>query len=143
VIWGGDKVMLHYGRAEDLRQYLNLIAIRGEVVVQFWLRRGAIKKLDSISKYQISIYKNVVAGNPVSGTLVKTISGAVAKSGYNTLATYAAASYWRQAVFRSHDADYPGLQLPNPTENACRRLQQCRQCLCRADFSFRPGQQLV
>jgi C1A family cysteine protease len=41
------------------------------------------------SKYQISIYKNVVAGNPVSGTLVKTISGTVAKSGYNTLATYA------------------------------------------------------
>lgn len=42
------------------------------------------------SKYQISIYKNVVAGSPVSGTLVKTISGTVARSGYNTIATYAA-----------------------------------------------------
>ncbi len=41
--------MLHYARAEDLREYLNLIAIRGEVVVQFLLRRGAIKKLDSIA----------------------------------------------------------------------------------------------
>ena len=42
------------------------------------------------SKYQISIYKNVVAGNPVSGTMVKTISGTVARSGYNTIASYAA-----------------------------------------------------
>ena len=40
VIWGGDKVMLHYAKAEDLREYLNLTAIRGEVVVQFWLRPG-------------------------------------------------------------------------------------------------------
>jgi len=40
VIWGGDKVMLHYAKAEDLREYLNLTAIRGEVMVQFWLRPG-------------------------------------------------------------------------------------------------------
>jgi len=40
VIWGGDKVQLHYAKAEDLREYLNLTAIRGEVVVQFWLRPG-------------------------------------------------------------------------------------------------------
>jgi inner membrane protein len=38
VIWGGDKVRLHYAKVEDLRDYLNLTAIRGEVVVQFWLR---------------------------------------------------------------------------------------------------------
>jgi inner membrane protein len=40
VLWGGDKVKLHYARAEDLREYLNLTAIRGEVVVQFWLTLG-------------------------------------------------------------------------------------------------------
>ncbi|MDD2760981.1 MAG: hypothetical protein PHH11_11890 [Methylomonas sp.] len=40
VIWGGDKVKLHYAKAEDLREYLNLTAIRGEVVVQFWLKSG-------------------------------------------------------------------------------------------------------
>jgi inner membrane protein len=40
VIWGGNTVKLHYARAEDLREYLNLKAIRGEVVVQFWLRPG-------------------------------------------------------------------------------------------------------
>jgi inner membrane protein len=40
VLWGGNTVKLHYARAEDLREYLNLTAIRGEVVVQFWLRPG-------------------------------------------------------------------------------------------------------
>jgi hypothetical protein len=40
VIWGGNTVKLHYARAEDLREYLNLTAIRGEVVVQFWLKPG-------------------------------------------------------------------------------------------------------
>ncbi|MEA3483478.1 MAG: hypothetical protein U9R65_16150 [Pseudomonadota bacterium] len=40
VIWGGDKVKLHYAKAGDLADYLNLVAIRGEVVVQFWLRPG-------------------------------------------------------------------------------------------------------
>jgi inner membrane protein len=42
VIWGGNTVKLHYARAEDLREYLNLTAIRGEVVVQFWLRPGDV-----------------------------------------------------------------------------------------------------
>ncbi|WP_305909439.1 hypothetical protein Q9L42_005485 [Methylomarinum sp. Ch1-1] len=40
VIWNGGKVRLHYAKAEDLADYLNLVAIRGEVVVQFWLRPG-------------------------------------------------------------------------------------------------------
>lgn len=40
VIWNGGKVRLHYAKAEDLQDYLNLVAIRGEVVVQFWLRPG-------------------------------------------------------------------------------------------------------
>jgi inner membrane protein len=31
---------LHYAKAEDLRDYLNLTAIRGELIVQFWLRPG-------------------------------------------------------------------------------------------------------
>jgi hypothetical protein len=42
------------------------------------------------STYKISIYKNVTANKPESGTLVKTISGTIARSGYNTIATYAA-----------------------------------------------------
>jgi len=40
VLWNGGKVRLHYAKAEDLSDYLNLTAIRGEVVVQFWLRPG-------------------------------------------------------------------------------------------------------
>ena len=40
VIWGGDKVKLHYAKAGDLADYLNLTVIRGEVLVQFWLRPG-------------------------------------------------------------------------------------------------------
>jgi inner membrane protein len=40
VLWGGDKVRLHYARADDLGEYLNMTAIRGEVVVQFWLKPG-------------------------------------------------------------------------------------------------------
>lgn len=40
VIWGGDTVKLHYAKADDLREYLDLTAIRGEVVVQFWLKPG-------------------------------------------------------------------------------------------------------
>ena len=34
------KRSLHYAKAEDLREYLNLTAILGEVVVQFWFRPG-------------------------------------------------------------------------------------------------------
>lgn len=40
VLWGGDEVKLNYAKAEDLREYLNLTSIRGEVVVQFWLKSG-------------------------------------------------------------------------------------------------------
>jgi inner membrane protein len=40
VIWNGSKIQLHYARAEDLRVYLNLAAIRDEVLVQFWLKPG-------------------------------------------------------------------------------------------------------
>ncbi|WP_404357047.1 hypothetical protein [Methylotuvimicrobium sp. KM1] len=40
VSWSGAKIKLHYAKAGDLRDYLNLTAIRGEVVVQFWLRPG-------------------------------------------------------------------------------------------------------
>ena len=40
VIFGGSTVRLHYARAGDLDDYLNMVAIRGEVVVQFWLRSG-------------------------------------------------------------------------------------------------------
>ncbi len=34
VIWSVHKVWLHYAKAEDLREYLNLTAILGEVEVQ-------------------------------------------------------------------------------------------------------------
>ena len=40
VIFGGSTVRLHYARVGDLDDYLNMVAIRGEVVVQFWLRPG-------------------------------------------------------------------------------------------------------
>lgn len=40
VIFGGSTVRLHYARAGDLGEYLNMVAIRGEVVVQFWLKPG-------------------------------------------------------------------------------------------------------
>ena len=31
---------MYYAKAKDLHEYLNLTAIRGEVVVQFWLKSG-------------------------------------------------------------------------------------------------------
>jgi len=40
VLWGGDKTILHYAKAENLREYLNLMAILGKVVMQFWLLPG-------------------------------------------------------------------------------------------------------
>ena len=40
VIFGGSTVRLHYAKAVDLDDYLNMVAIRGEVVVQFWLKPG-------------------------------------------------------------------------------------------------------
>ncbi|MDF1583614.1 MAG: metal-dependent hydrolase [Methyloprofundus sp.] len=40
VMFSGSSVRLHYAKASDLSEYLNMVAIRGEVVVQFWLRPG-------------------------------------------------------------------------------------------------------
>ena len=40
VMLSGSTVRLHYAKAEDLDEYLNMVAIRGEVVVQFWLKPG-------------------------------------------------------------------------------------------------------
>jgi len=40
VMFSGSTVRLHYAKAGDLGEYLNMVAIRGEVVVQFWLKPG-------------------------------------------------------------------------------------------------------
>ena len=40
VMLSGSRVRLHYAREGDLGEYLNMVAIRGEVVVQFWLKPG-------------------------------------------------------------------------------------------------------
>jgi len=37
VMLNGSTVRLHYAKAGDLGDYLNMVAIRGEVVVQFWV----------------------------------------------------------------------------------------------------------
>jgi len=34
----GGVLQLHYARAAELEPWLDLVAIRGEVVVQFWLK---------------------------------------------------------------------------------------------------------
>jgi inner membrane protein len=36
----GGILQLHYARAAELGPWLDLVAARGEVVVQFWLRPG-------------------------------------------------------------------------------------------------------
>ena len=36
----GGILRLHYARAAELGPWLDLIAVRGEVVVQFWLKPG-------------------------------------------------------------------------------------------------------
>ena len=36
----GGILQLHYARAQELGPWLDLVAVRGEVVVQFWLRPG-------------------------------------------------------------------------------------------------------
>jgi inner membrane protein len=36
----GGILRLHYARAQELEPWLDLVAVRGEVVVQFWLRPG-------------------------------------------------------------------------------------------------------
>jgi inner membrane protein len=36
----GGILRLHYARAAELGPWLDLVAVRGEVVVQFWLKPG-------------------------------------------------------------------------------------------------------
>ncbi len=36
----GGILQLHYARAQELGPWLDLVAVRGEVVVQFWLKPG-------------------------------------------------------------------------------------------------------
>ncbi|MFO7642033.1 MAG: hypothetical protein R6X17_12445 [Candidatus Competibacteraceae bacterium] len=36
----GGILTLHYARARELGPWLDLVAVRGEVIVQFWLRPG-------------------------------------------------------------------------------------------------------
>ena len=36
----GGILRLHYARARELEPWLDLVAVRGEVVVQFWLKPG-------------------------------------------------------------------------------------------------------
>ena len=36
----GGILRLHYARAAELEPWLDLVAVRGEVVVQFWLKPG-------------------------------------------------------------------------------------------------------
>jgi len=36
----GGILQLHYARAAELEPWLDLVAVRGEVIVQFWLRPG-------------------------------------------------------------------------------------------------------
>ncbi len=39
-MYRGGILQLHYARAQELGPWLDLVAVRGEVVVQFWLRPG-------------------------------------------------------------------------------------------------------
>ena len=36
----GGILRLHYARARELEPWLDLVAVRGEVIVQFWLKPG-------------------------------------------------------------------------------------------------------
>jgi inner membrane protein len=36
----GGILRLHYARARELQPWLDLVAVRGEIVVQFWLKPG-------------------------------------------------------------------------------------------------------
>ena len=39
-LYRGGVLRLHYARAQELGPWLDRIAVRGEVVVQFWLKPG-------------------------------------------------------------------------------------------------------
>ncbi len=36
----GGILFLHYARAQEIEPWLDLVAVRGEIVVQFWLKPG-------------------------------------------------------------------------------------------------------
>jgi inner membrane protein len=40
LVWNGVKIKLHYATVGELTDYLAFTAIRGEVVVQYWLKQG-------------------------------------------------------------------------------------------------------
>lgn len=40
VIYSGQTMILRYARAQELGPWLDLVAAKGEVFVQFWLRPG-------------------------------------------------------------------------------------------------------
>lgn len=39
-LYQGGILALHYARAQELQPWLDRVAVRGEVIVQFWLRPG-------------------------------------------------------------------------------------------------------
>jgi inner membrane protein len=39
-LYRGGVLSLHYARAQELGPWLDLVAVRGEIVVQFWLKPG-------------------------------------------------------------------------------------------------------
>ena len=39
-LYRGGVLSLHYARAQELGPWLDLVAVRGEVIVQFWLKPG-------------------------------------------------------------------------------------------------------
>ena len=39
-IYRGGVLTLHYARAPELEPWIDLVAVRGEIVVQFWLKPG-------------------------------------------------------------------------------------------------------
>jgi inner membrane protein len=42
VIYSGQTMTLRYARAQELGPWLDLVAAKGEVFVQFWLRPGVV-----------------------------------------------------------------------------------------------------
>ncbi len=38
-IYRGGIIQLHYARAQELEPWVDRVAVRGEVVVQFWLKQ--------------------------------------------------------------------------------------------------------
>ena len=40
VIYSGQMMVLRYARAQELGPWLDLVAAKGEIFVQFWLRLG-------------------------------------------------------------------------------------------------------